>query len=421
MDVAKMSDSQTQPVVARPYLMHNQVQYYEWGTHDGDAYIAQLLGITPEPGKTYAELWMGAHPKAPSSVVVNGHDIPLDQWIAAHAQELLGQAVAASFANTLPFLFKVLAAGEALSIQAHPTKAEAKLLRASDPAHYPDDNHKPEIAIAIDGLKALMGIKPLAALAETLRRYPEIAGFAGADVSAKPLSAQNAAPDQEQQIAREFLTALFSRAVSHPQALAQAVDALAQRLTSQGQTLSEVEQLFMELCRKYPNTDVGLFAIFVLNLVHLAEGEGIYVAAGVPHAYLKGNIIECMANSDNVIRVGLTSKFKDTPALLQVMRVEPKEVDILRANPSGEETIYHTPAPEFLVSRLRLPAGAQRTQRTGNKPEVFIILTGELTVTWPGGQETYRRGQSVFIPANLAEYTLAAGAATEIFKTAIPN
>ncbi|HEY3342559.1 MAG TPA: mannose-6-phosphate isomerase, class I, partial [Anaerolineae bacterium] len=155
-----MSDNRTQSISARPYLMHNQVQHYEWGTHDGDAYIPQLLGITPQAGQPYAELWMGAHPKAPSTVVVDGHDIPLDQWIAAHAQELLGHAVAARFDNGLPFLLKVLAAGEALSIQAHPNKAQARLLRASDPAHYPDDNHKPEIAIAIDSLTAVMGIKP---------------------------------------------------------------------------------------------------------------------------------------------------------------------------------------------------------------------------------------------------------------------
>ncbi|HEY3341856.1 MAG TPA: mannose-6-phosphate isomerase, partial [Anaerolineae bacterium] len=189
----------------------------------------------------------------------------------------------------------------------------------------------------------------------------------------------------------------------------------------QTQPLTEVEQLFMALRRQYPNTDIGLFAIFVMNLVHLAEGEGMYAAAGVPHAYLKGNIIECMANSDNVVRVGLTSKFKDTPALLQVMQVEPKPVDILRADPSDEETVYVTPAPEFQVLRLRLHAGAEKVRRTGNKPEIFIILAGKLTLRWPEGQTTFRRGQSVFIPANLAEYTLIAEHATELFTAVIPD
>ena len=415
-----MSDSPIQPVNARPYLMHNQVQYYEWGTHDRDAYIPQLLGIPAQPGKPYAELWMGAHPKAPSAVVVNGHEVPLDQWIAAHPQELLGQAVAKRFHNSLPFLFKVLAAGEALSIQAHPNKQQAEQLRASDPAHYPDDNHKPEIAIAIDALTALIGIKPYAELAETLQRYPEIGTFAGAEISASLTGGQQAAADTQQEITRQFLTALFSRAVSHPQALAQAVDTLAQRLAAQ-QTLSEAEALFMELRQKYPNTDIGLFAIFVLNLVHLAEGEGMYAAAGVPHAYLKGNIIECMANSDNVVRVGLTSKFKDTPALLQVMQVDPKPVDVLHANPADQKTVYVTPAPEFQVSRLRLATGAQFPQQTGHKPEVFIILKGDVQVSWPSGQETYRRGQTIFVPALLAQYTLTAQQDTEIFKAAIPD
>src|SRR6516162_10200615 len=178
-----MSESVSTPVRARPYLMHNQVQNYEWGTHDDEAYIAALLGITPEPGKPYAELWMGAHPKAPSSVLVDRKQIPLDQWIAAHPQELLGATVAARFGKRLPFLFKVLAAGEALSIQAHPNKVQAKVLRENDPEHYPDDNHKPEIAIAIDALTALMGIKPFDELANSLWRYPEIAGFVGTELS----------------------------------------------------------------------------------------------------------------------------------------------------------------------------------------------------------------------------------------------
>ena len=416
-----MSVSQTQPVIARPYLMHNQVQHYEWGTHDHAAYIPQLLGIPPQPGKPYAELWMGAHPKAPSSVVVDGHDIPLDQWIAAHPQELLGSAVIQRFENGLPFLFKVLAAGEALSIQAHPNKAQAKILRINDPEHYPDDNHKPEITIAIDALTALMGVKPFGEMVDTLRRYPEIAGFIGTQASARVTDVQNPSAQQQQEIVRQLLTALFSRAVSLPQELAQAADSLAQRLGKPGETLSEVEQLFLELREKYPATDVGLFAIFVFNLVHLSEGEGMYAAAGVPHAYLKGNIVECMANSDNVVRVGLTSKFKDTPALLEVMQVDPNPVDILHADPASAETVYVTPAPEFQGSRLRLKAGTERQQYTDSKPEIFIILQGEVTVRWPGGQETYRRGQSVFIPANLAGYILIAEQPVVLFRAAIPD
>src|SRR5206468_2002380 len=107
--------------------------------------------------------------------------------------------------------------------------------------------------------------------------------------------------------------------------------------------------LFLELRQKYTGPDVGLFAIFVLNLVHLAEGEGMFAAAGVPHAYLKGNIIECMANSDNVVRVGLTGKFKDTPALIEIMQYDPKPVDIFHADPTSERVVYRTPAPEFEV------------------------------------------------------------------------
>ena len=189
---------------------------------------------------------MGAHPKATSSVVVNDHDIPLDQWIAAHPQELLGQVVAARFNNGLPFLFKVLAAGEALSIQAHPNKDQAKLLRASDPAHYPDDNHKPEIAIAIDALTALMGIKPFAELAETLRRYPEIAMFSGSEVSARLTDTPNASPAQQQEITRQLLTAaVLARRQPHSSVGPGRGCIGPTPAATRGQALSEAEQLFV--------------------------------------------------------------------------------------------------------------------------------------------------------------------------------
>jgi mannose-6-phosphate isomerase len=140
--------------------MQNPIQNYDWGTRNKEAYIPQLLGIDAKPDTPYGELWLGAHPKAPSMVWVDGELTPLDQWISAHPIEVLGKAVARKFNGQLPFLLKVLSAGEALSIQAHPNKAQAKILHATDPLHYPDDNHKPEIAIALDSLTALVGIKP---------------------------------------------------------------------------------------------------------------------------------------------------------------------------------------------------------------------------------------------------------------------
>ena len=414
------NSTSTPGVKPRPYLMQNQVQPYEWGTHDAEAFIPQLLGMAPQPGKPYAELWMGAHPKAPSLIVADGATIALDHWITAHPLELLGKEVAERFNGTLPFLFKVLSAGEALSIQAHPHKAHARLLHANDPAHYPDDNHKPEVAVALDALTALMGIKPFAELAGALKHYPELAEFVGHDVSARVLSARDPSQDEQRELTKALLVALFTRAETHPHELSRAIDKLVARLRDQEGNLGEAEQLFVNLRQQYTGPDVGLFAIFLLNLVHLEEGQGMYAEAGVPHAYLKGNIVECMANSDNVVRVGLTSKFKDYKALLDILKYEPGPVAILGGNPDSEIAIYETPAPEFRVSRYRLKAGAQRNVDTVHKPEILIVTQGKITIHWDGNSETYHRGQSIFIPALLSGYDIAADQPAELFRSQIP-
>jgi mannose-6-phosphate isomerase len=410
----------TPAVEARPYLMQNQIQHYEWGTHDEEAYIPRLLGIVSEPGIPYGELWMGAHPKAPSHVIFDEFSIPLDRWIASHPLELLGPEIAGRFNGNLPFLFKVLAAGEALSIQAHPNKAQAKLLHAQAPQHYPDDNHKPEVAIALDSLTALMGIKPFDELVETLQRYPEIAGFIGNDIASKLASASATRRDEQLAMTREIFVALLSRSMNQIAPLAQAIDTLHRRLGATSALPTEAEQLFLDLRHKYPGPDVGLLALFLMNLVHLKEGEGMFAEAGVPHAYLKGNIIECMANSDNVVRVGLTTKFKDARALIEILRYEPGPVSILGADTTSETTVYVTPAPEFRVSRLRLKPGSVVHELTHNRPQVYIVTQGAIELSWDRATQRFKRGQSVFIPAVLPQFSLVADSPSELFKVEVP-
>lgn len=409
--------------LARPYRLHNQVQTYDWGTRDAEAYIPQLLGTPAEPGVPYAELWLGAHPKAPSQLELpDGTQIALDAWIAANPIAALGNEVFDRFGG-LPFLLKVLSAGEALSIQAHPTKAQAEVLHAQDPAHYPDDNHKPEIAIALDGLAALMGLKPFPDLVATLDRYPEIANFVGEAVVARVTAPAPTAG--EAVLARELFSALIVNASADPVALASAVDAMAERLASQGAALAEAEQRFLDLRHQYGSGDVGLLALFLFNLAHLEPGEGLYTTAGVPHAYLRGNIIECMANSDNVVRVGLTPKFKDARTLLEIMDTTPQTPAPLDGAPvtDGEGVtrwVYATPAAEFEMRRWQLPRGTGATVEKGEVPTVLLVVEGAVMLSWAGGETTYRKGQSAFVPACLHTYTLHATSDADLFQAAVP-
>jgi mannose-6-phosphate isomerase len=404
--------------------MRNQVQHYAWGTRDAQAFIPRLLGIEPQPGLPYAELWMGTHANAPSSLLVNGNAVPLGDWITSYPQELLGAETAKQFSGRLPFLFKVLSAGEALSIQAHPNQAQAEALHARDPQNYPDKNHKPEIAVALDALTALMGIKPYPRFIEALQRYPEISAFIGTDAIQEMQKARLAPQPEQNGLTNLAFRRLIQRSITQSAEVNTSINRLFERLGNSATPLCEEERVFMELRGKYPGADVGLLAIFLLNLIHLEEGQGIYTHAGVPHAYLMGNIIECMANSDNVVRVGLTTKFKDAEALLEILAEGCEPVSILEGVPQAEEIIYPAPIQEFVVSRSRLTTGAERVFRPGGKAAVLLVTQGRLAIRWEEDMqpviESFGAGQSLFIPAIMVQCHIQAQDQVEYFMAGVP-
>ncbi len=409
-------------VIPRPYLLDNPIQPYAWGTQGATAFIPQLLGIPAEPNRPYAELWIGAHPSAPSTVQLDGETLPLDRWIAEAPAELLGRRVAAQFANRLPFLCKVLSAARPLSIQAHPNRTQAAQLHHRDPTHYPDTNHKPEIAIAIDSLTALVGFRPFPELRQILLDYPELSEFIGPP--ADPLAAGELASEEAARAClRASYTALIARATTDPAALAHTCAQLAARFTRETDPRIPIEQLFMELYPHYPNGDVGLLTLFLLNLVQLRTGEGLFTGAGVLHAYLRGNLVECMANSDNVLRAGLTRKFTDAEQLAKILIYEASPPVVLRPATQNGVTVYTTPATEFEVSRWQLAPGERRTLTNMDSPETLLAIRGTATLSW-GTHEELRlgRGQAALIPAVLRTYALTGGTdGVDIFRVVTPD
>ncbi|HOG45363.1 MAG TPA: mannose-6-phosphate isomerase, class I [Anaerolineae bacterium] len=403
------------PLTPRPYLLHNRIQPYEWGGRGKGAYIPRLLGFEPEPGRAYAELWIGAHPSAPSDMELAGARLPLPALVARQPEAVLGPEVARAF-GALPFLLKVLSAAQPLSIQVHPNRAQAERLHARDPEHYPDANHKPEVAIALDGLTALVGFKPFDGIVQALDAYPELAGLAGPELC-RALGMARQAPYATQQ-------ALVRRLCGAPLAgdgLDAALDGLERRLTALTRPLLQEEALFLDLRRAYPGPDMGLFLLFLLNLVHLRAGQAIYIAAGVPHAYVHGNIVECMAASDNVVRVGLTGKFRDVPALAEVLACDLGAPALLDGPPGAAEVVYRTPAAEFEITRWELVAGAERREATHGRLQVLLVTAGEIRLGWAEqGSLPLRQGQAALIPACLAAYRLTAVEAAQMFRVAVP-
>ncbi|MFE5485728.1 mannose-6-phosphate isomerase, class I [Streptomyces sp. NPDC056527] len=376
----------------------NTVRPYAWGSTTA---IPELLGTTPS-GEPQAEMWMGAHPGAPSRTERG----PLNEVIDADPVRELGAAAVGKFGPHLPFLFKVLAAGAPLSLQVHPDLAQAQAGFAAeqeagvpiDAPHrnYKDPNHKPELICALTPFNGLCGFRDPIEAAETIDAL-------GVD-SLKPYADLLHAHPEEAAL-REVMTALLT--ADHDE-MAHTVAAAAAAATR----LGGAHAPYATLAHHFPG-DAGVIAAMLLNPIQLQPGEALFLGAGVPHAYLDGLGVEIMANSDNVLRCGLTPKHVDVPELLRVVRFEPNDPAVLRpeASPTGEE-VYDTPIDEFRLSRFVRAEGAAPTDITVGTPQVLLAVAGRPKA----GEVTLAPGESVFVPAG--ETTELSGTGT-VFRATV--
>jgi mannose-6-phosphate isomerase len=393
----------------KPYKLYNTIKNYEWGTRNEAAFIPHVLGTRVEPDTPYAELWIGAHPKASSGIEIDGVRIPLTTVVEEYPVECLGEYVCKKFSKTFPFLLKILSAAHALSIQTHPNKPQARQLHAQDPKNYPDDNHKPEVTIALDSLVALAGFKPIRSIKINLARVPELGELIGQELMDTVLASGN--PSAEEGMIKKMYEAVMQHA-EDTERLTVCISKIQRRLAEQP-TLSPEEEQFLEQYRLFGN-DVGLFSFFFFNLVYLKSGEAIFTDAGTPHAYIKGTICECMANSDNVVRAGL----------LDIIRYDFAECPVMQAGAGNGETTYRTTAKEFEVSRLKKQKGFRQKCVSGDRPSVYLLIHGSLDVEWnsDGVNQSahYTAGESFFVPASLSQYEISASREAELFVVVIP-
>lgn len=406
-------------LVPRPYKLFNKIQNYEWGTRDGDAFIPKFLGWKAQPDIPYAELWIGAHPSAPSEIELDGQRHPLDKVIELHRHESLGDYVSAKFSGRLPFLLKILSAAHALSIQTHPDKEQAVKLHALRPEHYPDDNQKPEIAIALDRLNALVGFKPARKISETIRGVPEIGGFADRQIYGSAVSSGSALGLEE---AVKKLYADIMRRGDRKEELSVCIGKIRERL-SRKQSRSPEELQFLRQYEFYGN-DIGLLSFFFLNMVQLKAGQAIFTRAGMPHTYIEGNIVECMANSDNVVRAGLTDKFKDVETLLDILKYEFAACEIINSEKKQDEAVYDAGAEEFRLIRLHKGGGFKKVCKSNDRPSVCFITDGAAEIVWKHAGvdylKSFSKGDSFFIPAFLSEYRISSASGVDYFSVEIP-
>ncbi|MCX4526147.1 MULTISPECIES: mannose-6-phosphate isomerase, class I [unclassified Streptomyces] len=362
----------------------NTIRPYAWGSTTA---IPALLGVEPS-GEPQAEMWMGAHPGAPSRLDRGSGETTLGEVIAADPERELGAAAVAKFGPRLPFLLKILAAGSPLSLQVHPDLAQARAGFADeeergvpiDAGHrnYKDPNHKPELICALTPFSGLCGFRPPQEAADLL------AGL-GVD-SLKPYVDLLRAHPEEAAL-REVLTAVLGAERAETARTVHEAAAAADRLGGPYEP-------YASLVHEYPG-DPGVIAAMLLNHVELQPGEGMFLGAGVPHAYLDGLGVELLANSDNVLRAGLTPKHVDVPELLRIVRFESGDPALLR--PEGDvEEVYESPIDEFRLSRFVLAPGGEPRVLPSGAPQILLCTAGRPKA----GDMTLAPGEAVFIPAS---------------------
>ena len=389
------------------------VQHYAWG---GYRFIPELLKLKSPATEPHAEYWMGVHHRGPAVSSQDGR--PLRDLLSIQPRARMGAPVVEKFGGDLPFLFKVLDVRKMLSIQTHPTKQAAEIgyqleNRKGIPLNafhrnYKDDNHKPEIMVALTDFWLLHGFRSESAITDTLQRVPEFEALIGRFRSLG---------------LREFYRYLMELP---QQQVNEILGPLEERLRSRNDLKrSQPDYWAAEAFRDYTqdgNYDRGIFSIYLFNLVRVDPGQGIFQDAGIPHAYLEGVNVELMANSDNVFRGGLTPKHVDVAELMEHVRFEAVTPRILKGQAlNAYETHYPSPAPDFALTRIRLSTDEVYAADAQTSGAILICMNGKAKLR--SGEDTLNlsRGEVCWIDAGTdVEYQASGTETTEFYKAFVP-
>ena len=399
----------------RMCLLENEILDYLWGSFD---FIPELMGKTPPFIKPQAEMWMGSHRKAPSKAELDNRKIPLDQLIEKYPEEILGTIISKKFSGELPFLFKVLSASKPLSIQAHPNKNQAisgfdrenvKSIAIESPErNYRDSNHKPELICALTTMWALKGFRNPGEIMEHFAPLADIFSSFGIVILQEKLNEDGI---------KDLFMNLMNIDVSTARNLMKGIRNKIRKLKNKNPAYEWTDKLNQE----YPG-DFGALSPLYLNVLKLNPGEAIFLPACELHAYLSGSGLEIMANSDNVLRGGLTQKYIDKTELMNVLNFTPAIPEIIRGTKSEPfETFFHSAAEEFILSVIDLPEENSLYKKGGQRSvEILLCTDGKAVISdvSAANRLTIKRGTSILVPASLEGYSIM-GKAT-IYKASVP-
>jgi mannose-6-phosphate isomerase len=401
--------------MAFDYSVHKlkgSVQHYSWG---GTSFLPHLLSIENPNHTPFAEYWLGVHSSGPASIEVNQQAVLLSDIIASNPEQALSAPVFEHFGG-LPYLFKVLDVKEMLSIQVHPTKEYAKVAFEKEEAagialtspnrNYKDQNHKPEIMLAMSEFWLLHGFKSEAKILETLENTAEFQVLAPLFKAEGLKGLYQFLMEMEQAQVDSLLNQVVKRAIRNKK------DGKVDRSAPEWW----VAKLYENGAGLTP-VDRGVFSIYLFNIVCVKPGQGIFQDAGVPHAYLEGQNVELMANSDNVLRGGLTPKHIDVAELIKNIKFEYIEPMIIEGTkPCMGESVYPAPTTDFGIATITLD-GSFAYSHQAQSIDMFLVVEGGCVVN---NQMSIKSGEAFAVfPGTSIE--LNSSGKTLIYRAFVPS
>lgn len=391
------------------FKLKGVVQHYSWG---GYKFIPELLGIDNAANKPYAEYWMGAHANHPA-FIENEKQVALSEFVSGDVANILGTDVAKNF-SSLPYLLKVLDVRQMLSIQVHPSKQVAELSFEEEDKkgipvnaphrNYKDRNHKPELMVALSDFYLLHGFKKEEDLLKVLDAKQELKFLKDIFIQKGYKGLYEEIMLMKQEKVNGILQPLLQKIVP----------------LYESQSLNKNDEDFwaaraaINFC-KDDNYDRGIFSIYLFNVLHLKKGQGIFQGSGMPHAYLEGQNVEIMANSDNVLRAGLTDKHIDVPELLKHVKFEatiPKIID-----PQSNYKVFSSPAEEFELQEYLLEKDEMKNLKT-RTGEIFLLMNGSAEII-SGPTLKLNKGDCIFAKA-ATDITVKPLSQINLFRATVP-
>ena len=361
--------------ISEPIELQGIVKNYPWGKCGKQSFITRLINQAIKDDEPYAELWFGTHTSG--SAITSINKATLDELIRNYSLEILGERVCNRFNNELPFLFKVLSIAKPLSLQVHPDKETAEKLHNKDPEHYPDANHKPEIAIALNDFTYLSGWRTL----EQIRKV-------AAD--------------------REVLSDILSEFLENEDLLKKAHKLILSLNKAEQFANSHLESitnpsmddmLFAELIEEFGRGEASAWLVYMLNYCSLQCGKAIFTPANTIHSYVSGDLVECMSNSDNVVRAGLTRKYQDKETLTSIVDYKPSIPKHVTSSEVFDGWIeYQTPAEEF---RVLMGTAGRCDFDSWSGPKLLVVIEGEGNLNYSSKNRKLSAGSAYLIPTCL--------------------